>query len=534
MPNAQALAALREGRWHEAHQLLQREAAKTPHDPLVQHAFAVACLQLGLYGSACLAAEQALQRRPNCNQAQTALAAAHAGLGEEAFLAKQWAKAVESYRQATELLPDVGEWHSNHAVALQRLGDLEAAQSAAKLALQLLPNHPEAHNTMGTVLQELEQLDSAGHHYKTALSLDPNHNQARSNYGTLLHMRGELADATASFQDHLRLFPDDVRTKVNLAGSLLLSGAFKDGWQLYEARLEQASGIMSVPANLPRWEGPEYLCQELVLIHEQGYGDGFQFLRYAPLLRPYANRLIFQGPSKLHELVMQSGLVDACTPEQHTWTTDEQVSRCWEALLSIPYRLGATPAQPLTATPYLKAHPKRIAHWQRKLADKSPLIALHWQGNPEHEVTISRGRSLPLEAFAQVAAVRGIRLISLQKGPGSEQLAACSFAKRFDARQPLVDATWDFAETAAILQCCDLVISNDSGLVHLAAGLGRPTWILLMQIPEWRWGLTGEHTPWYPTARLWRQRERGDWEEVVGRLATELERWRNSYTGANA
>ena len=151
-------------------------------------------------------------------------------------------------------------------------------------------------------------------------------------------------------------------------------------------------------------------------------------------------------------------------------------------------------------------------------------MGLHWQGNPEAERRDSaRGRSLPLALLEPLAGIPGLRLLSLQKGPGAEQLARCSFRSAFHPGQAAVDDAWDFLDTAAIAGCCDLIISADSGLVHLAGGLGLPLWLLLQQVPDWRWGLDGEDSHWYPSLRLFRQRRSGDWPELIARLVDRLQ-----------
>ena len=522
---AAAIACLGQGEWRRARARFQELAQVLPEEARVHQGLAVACLQLGEAEDARAAAARALQLQPSWNQAELALSEAHAALGREASEQKDWPAAAEQFRHAIALRPEVGELHCNLAVALLRQGQLTAALEQSQRALALLPDHAEAQNTQGTVLQELGQLREAEGHYRRALELSPEHAHARSNLGSLQHQRGDLASAIRSYRKHLQIHPGDVRSNVNLAGALLLSGEHTEGWKHYEARLQQSAAIMAIPAGLQRWQGPRESCEDLLLIHEQGYGDAFQFLRYANLLRPHAERLIYQGPKKLHDLVLQSGLVDACTPEGEHWTSAQQRPMRWEALLSLPLRLGATPADPLISTPYLRADPERVAKWRKALVGSGPLVAIHWQGNPEHEMTISRGRSLPLAALAPLAAVPHVRLLSLQKGAGSEQLATCGFSDRFVEAQSLVNVTWDFAETAAILKACDLVVTSDSGLAHLAAALGRPTWILLMHIPEWRWGLHGTTTAWYPSARLWRQPQPGDWARPIERMVQVLTHW---------
>ncbi|MFM7264493.1 MAG: glycosyltransferase family 9 protein, partial [Cyanobium sp.] len=196
----------------------------------------------------------------------------------------------------------------------------------------------------------------------------------------------------------------------------------------------------------------------------------------------------------------------------------------WLPLLSLPGLLGVGPEQPLVPAPYLQVPESLVETWRQRLAgERRPLLALHWQGNPDHERRHARGRSLPLEAFAPLAERSGASFLSLQKGPGSEQLAACSFRHRFVAAQEAIDQSWDFLETAAILAACDHLICADSAVAHLAGGLGHPTALLLKTNPDWRWGLEGERSFWYaPSLRLFRQLRRGDWHEVVGRVAATL------------
>ena len=529
-----ALLALQRGRWQEADALYQQACQEQPQSAQAWQGLAIASLQLERFGEALKAASTALSLDPRWTQAPLALSQAHAGLGQQAATRDQWREAAMRFAAALQHQPGIGAWESNLAVALKHQQQLPEALEHAQLAVALLPSAAEAHNTLATVLQELQELERAQQHYAIALQLEPDHNQALSNLGTLQHQRGKLDQAEISYRSHLQRHAGDVRTRVNLAGNLLLRGQHEEGWHHYEARLEQSSGIMQLPSGLERWQGQKERCQQLVLVHEQGYGDAFQFLRYGPSMRAFAGTITYQGPAKLHELALQCGLVDACVEEGHGWQTPHEHTIRWEALLSLPLRLGATPAEPLCREPYLCANPERVAHWKRVLQGRGPLIGLHWQGNPEHEITISRGRSFPLESLAPLAGCSDARWLSLQKGPGSEQLTQCSFREHFCPQQPLVDATWSFSETAAILEACDLVITSDSGLAHLAADLGRPTWILLMHIPEWRWGLEGHSTAWYPSARLWRQSERGNWAGVVQQLLPELSRWTRHYTGTNS
>ena len=197
-------------------------------------------------------------------------------------------------------------------------------------------------------------------------------------------------------------------------------------------------------------------------------------------------------------------------------------------MMSLPPLLSQGECIHDQSKPYLKAQTWRIKNWAKTLRNNhsTPIIGLHWQGNPEHEFTISRGRSLNIKELEPLFEQQNVQWLSLQKGPGSEQISSSHWHDRFHPQQTKVDDCWDFEETAAILMNCDLVITSDSGLAHLAAGLGRPTWLLLMQVPEWRWGLKGSTTPWYPSMRLFRQELRNDWNNLIQhQVMHALEEW---------
>ena len=192
-------------------------------------------------------------------------------------------------------------------------------------------------------------------------------------------------------------------------------------------------------------------------------------------------------------------------------------------LLSLPKYLEVSPDHPIINTPYIKAPDSLIKKWGERLSsEQRPIIGINWQGNPDHEKSTSSGRSLRLETFAPIGNIEEISLLSLQKCFGSEQLDQCSFKDRFVQCQDQINETWNFLETAAIIANYDLVITSDTSVAHLAGGMGQATWILLKQIPEWRWAIYGETTFWYPSARLFRQTEPGNWHAVTERVATSL------------
>ena len=209
------------------------------------------------------------------------------------------------------------------------------------------------------------------------------------------------------------------------------------------------------------------------------------------------------------------------SPEQaNQFTTGK-----WLPLLSLPGYLQVRPDHPIVDTPYIKVPEQQVDQWQQKLAaEQRPIIGINWSGNSWSAPLAKKEdwRSLPLEAFAPIVEKTNVTLLSLQKGLGSEQLADSSLRHRFVGCQEDVHQTWDFVETAAIIANCDLIVTSDTAVAHLAAGMGHPTWLLLVAVPEWRWGVEGESSFWYPSMWLFRQREQGNWAEVMERVATAL------------
>ena len=186
--------------------------------------------------------------------------------------------------------------------------------------------------------------------------------------------------------------------------------------------------------------------------------------------------------------------------------------------------LDVSPENPIITEPYIKTTEELTEKWANILDAKvNPIVGINWQGNPKTEERRLLGRSLALEAFAPITSSRQISLVSLQKGFGSEQLETCSFKDRFVSCQYQINETWDFLETAAIIANCDLIITSDTSVAHLAGGMGKTTWLLLKKVPEWRWGLDGDTTFWYPSMRLFRQKERGNWDEVMQQVAEALQ-----------
>lgn len=432
---------------------------------------------------------------------------------------ERWDEAQDLLERLLDQQPRRADLLSNLAIALMRQNKLEQALPVAEQALQEVQSDATRASVLvnlGTILQELDQRERARQCYSEALDLDPCQANALLNLGVLDLQERDLEGAEWHYRQALLLKPSDPRTEVNLAGVLLLQGHTEEGWQHYEARLGGSSELLHRPKGLAQWQG-QTLSGDLLLVHEQGLGDTFQFIRYARLLTQQGIRCQFQGPAKLHNLLLGSGLVSRCS---HDDEPPPATAEAWIPMLNLPRLFTGNPS----AHPYLQANPRLVQGWQQQLGHAPSLrLALHWQGQPDHEFTISRGRSFPLNTLEPLLSIPDVEWISLQKGAGSEQAQQRPFVEHWHPQQPCIDAAWDFEDAAAILSCCDGLVSSDSGLAHLAGGLGCRVWLLLPWLPEWRWGLESDTTPWYPNHTLLRQQHEGDWNDPVDQLIAELD-----------
>jgi hypothetical protein len=294
----------------------------------------------------------------------------------------------------------------------------------------------------------------------------------------------------------------------------LQQGDFEHGWPDYELRwvLPRAA---SPPAERPIWDG-SCLDGKTILVHaEQGLGDTIQFIRFLPMLKERGGTVLFACPPRLERLLGACAGIDQVAfsgAPPHLF--DVQAP-----LMSLPGICGTTLATIPAAVPYLRADACLVEHWRRQLEPAGDFkIGIAWQGNPKHAG--DRYRSIPLRHFEALANLNGVKLVSLQKGPGVEQLSAPFSLVEFGDR---LDSAGAFLDTAALLMNLDLVVTVDSAVAHLAGALAVPVWVVLGVGPDWRWMLERADSPWYPTMRLFRQRRLGAWAEVLECIAAEVE-----------
>lgn len=430
--------------------------------------------------------------------------------------------AIKSFQAAIRLQPNLSEAHLNLGIALQLINNTEAAIHHFRSALACNPSHTGSLNNLGNIFQEQEKLDEAIECFRQASAIETENPEFHYNLANALKLKGNLTDAIQCYRKALELRGDHAETHFNLALALLLNGDYSEGWHEYRwlRKTDQAAAMPATPPCRP-WDGDTSLDgHPLLVISEQGLGDTLQFMRYIPILRHQTLELRFCASKKLHPLIKSSGIdPDPLTAEQ----ANDINQGFWIPLLSLPGLLGVTPNNPLATEAYLHADQQQIHHWESIFASQHrPLIGLNWQGNPAPEIGSLRGRSAPLESLAAIAQACPGTLISLQEGHGSEQLEYCSFRHQFCELQNQISAATSLSETAAIVANCDLVITTDTAMAHLAGGMGIPTWVLLHQPPEWRWSISGSSSFWYPSVKLFRQEVRGDWTSLAEKVANEL------------
>jgi tetratricopeptide (TPR) repeat protein len=419
-------------------------------------------------------------------------------------------EAERHLRQALSLRPTEARLYDNLGVILELRGDATAALAAHQRALQLAPNLADAHAHIAHIQAGSGREDEAMGRYQRAIALDPGHAVAHNNLGLLHIERAEPQAAEALFARAAALKPDYADAQWNLGLARLLQGRFEAGWSGYEWRL-RLKGAQPRPSVQPAWTGGDLAGRTILLTTEQGAGDAFQFIRYAPLVKALGAKVIIEAPPALAQVLATAKGVDAVI----TGAGPRPAFDCHAPLLSLPKLFNTTLATIPWDGPYLAADSRAVRAWRDRLASRPGLKAgVVWRGNPGH--SRDRVRSMPAEAVAALAGTPNVALASLQLNASAEERAAAG------GLEDLADRLTDWADTAALLQALDLVICVDTAVAHLAGALGRPVFLLLPQAPDWRWLLGRDDSPWYPSARLFRQPRRGDWPGAVEQVRQAL------------
>ena len=446
------------------------------------------------------------------------LAVAHGNRGIVLRQLDRLDESLASHDRAVALEPGNAEAHNNRGVTLQELQRFDEALASCDRALALAPDLAAAYVNRGIILRQLDRLGESLAHHDKAVALAPDSLEAHSNRGAILLELQKFDEALASYDRALALRADWREASWNKAQLLLLRGDFERGWPLYEVRRVKPEFPAIGDPEVPSWQGAGDLAGKSVLVHwEQGFGDTIQFCRYLALLRRRAARVVFAPQRAL------TGLMRSLGPDIEVVDPTGPLPRCdvRVPLLSLPLALGTTLPTIPSEVPYLRAEDDRVGRWRQRLVGPASLrVGVAWQGR---RGPVDRGRSYPLAALAGLSRLPDVRLISLQKGEGLEQLADLPDGMRVETPGDDFDAGREaFLDTAAIMTLCDLVVTSDTAIAHLAGALGIRTWVALKAVPDWRWLLDRPDSPWYPTMRLFRQASPGDWRPVFGEIEAEL------------
>jgi tetratricopeptide (TPR) repeat protein len=397
--------------------------------------------------------------------------------------------------------------------SLFRLGRFPDALAEAQRALALTGPDPGALVNVAAALEKLGRLEEALAHLDRALQLDPSRRDALVNRTGVLTDLLRIPEAVDAARAALRQHPEDADLHWHLAIAHLLLGEFEPGWQESEWRTKSAAYRgPQMDLDAPRWQGESLQGRAIFLYGEQGFGDNIQFVRYLPRIAALAATVYLQVPTALEPLMQ--GLPPNCRLLSEGDRLPAFDFHC--SLMSLPTLLGTRIDSIPAAVPYLRADSGRTRQWRERLPRDTFNVGIAWSGKTTH--VNDHNRSMTLDTFRAIE-VPGCRFVTVQpqlRDVDAATLAAWPQALDFGSELR------DFADTAALVEALDLVISVDTGVAHLAGALARPLWILLPHAPDWRWMLEREDTPWYPTARLYRQSSARDWAGVLARVRNDL------------
>ncbi|MFZ0693638.1 MAG: tetratricopeptide repeat-containing glycosyltransferase family protein, partial [Alphaproteobacteria bacterium] len=425
-------------------------------------------------------------------------------------------EALASYDRALAIRPDHAEALNNRGITLCDLKRPEEALASFDRALAIGPDHAEALNNRGNALLDLKRPGDALLSFDRALAIGPDYAEALNNRGIALRDLNRLDDALASHDRALAIKPDYVEAHFNEGLVRLLIGDFRRGWEKYEWRWEKEPG-KGAKRNFPKplWLNNGDIAGKTILLHsEQGLGDTIQFCRYAKIVSEKGGKVVLEVQPPLKALLAGTGGVDRVIGKGEV--LPEFDYHC--PLLSLPLAFRTTLESIPADIPYLAPAAERVQYWARCLPQFKPLrVGIVWSGSPTHKN--DRNRSIPLGRLAPLFDMPNIQFVSIQKDVTAEDSDILGDNPYIHhAGQDLRD----FADAAAVVSMLDLVISVDTSVAHLVGAMGKPVWILLPFVPDWRWLLGRDDSPWYPTARLFRQPKIGDWDSVIERLRQEL------------
>ena len=427
---------------------------------------------------------------------------------------KKFDDAEINYLNALKIKSSFWEASYNLGLLLQEKGEVEQAIKFYNVAIESNPALYLAYYNLGNAYREKEMLSDAILYYSKAIDAKKDFPDAYYNIGVVYEHLFDFENALQNYEYALKYEPNHIYAHWNKSLLLLLNGDYKNGFEEFEWRLLREE---SVKRNFikPKLTNLKITGKKVYIYSEQGLGDTIQFFRFLSGLKKLGCYLIFEVDPLLVNLFSGLNFIDKLVPrlslDEPNVDYDYQLS-----LLSLPKLFGTTIEKISSDTPYLKTNINKMKHWNDELAVEYLKVGIVWAGNPNH--SRDKMRSVSLNSFEKIASINSLRLFSLQKGEAAKEINEVNF----NIRDLSSLGMNDFSDTAAVISNLDLVITVDTSVAHLAGALGKETWLLLPYFPDWRWMLERTDTPWYPSLKLFRQPNPGDWETVFQNVMDEL------------
>ena len=452
--------------------------------------------------------EQILKHKPNHFDALQLLGILYGQINKKD-------KAIKLLELALQIKPDDAATLNNYGVILTEVNRTNDSYEVLDKATNIKPDYAEAYSNKGNTLKLLEKYDDAVKAYSKAIQLKPNYAEAYNNRGVIYKELSQMNLALKDLKKAISLKPDYPEANSTMGVTLLLTGNFSKGWEQYEWRWKDLSDPSVIRSfKQPLWDGKKSLKDKSILLYsEQGLGDTIQFSRYILLIKALGAKVILETHKELLNIV---GSIDSnITVILMGQTLPHFDFQC--PLLSLPLKFGTGLKNIPSPNRYICADKRIVPKWKKKIgSQKKPLIGLAWEGNPLHKNDYNRSILLA-ELIPHLP--KKYEYIGLQKDIRESNLKTL---KRSSMIDNLIDKNVSMDDTAAIIENLDIVISVDTSVAHLSASMGKPTWILLPFVPDWRWLLNRNDSPWYKSVKLFRQEKRGNWELVFKDLNKKL------------
>ena len=491
----------------EAATVLSQTLKMAPDDPWAHYFVGRIALKRGDVVTAITAFGEALTRHPHNHGLAMQLGELCAALGD-------YSRADLAYRHALLQRPDDVPTILKVARRLIDTGKFDEATTLLDHAQAIAPDDAECATGYVWLHRSRGDIAAATALCREVMGRYPDKLEAQFLLGFILMEAGDTSSARDCFEGVLRHDPDHIDAATHSAYLCLMAGDLEAGWEKMEARLRLPIFQYHYHAG-PRWLGEPLEGKTILIEAEQGFGDTLQFARFVPLVAARADRVLLRVPPVLTKVLGGMPANVTLVP----WEVRGNDFDFRIELMSLPLMFRTTLASIKGKIPYLKIDEARIEAWSSRLAGKPGVlrVGIVWAGNPNHLNDCNR--SMPIRALAPLIGLGSVRLYSLQTGERAGDLAQLPEGAIEDLSPELTD----FAETGAALSCLDLIIAVDTAVIHLAGALGRPTWLLLSTVSEWRWMRDRDDTPWYPGMKLFRQSAYRDWPELIGRVASALE-----------